>query len=130
MPQRLVRLGIFLLFAAVFVIALVFLFQVPLYMIESIPLEYKITLFLAILVSFGTVCLSYWVYYDGKRIDVLTEKLGVNEKRIPYENSEEICGNCKYYLTKKCPREYSTDKEIWRNQEPCEQFSIRTGAKR
>jgi hypothetical protein len=122
LPQIAVRLGVFILFASVFIVGLFFLSQIPFYVIESMPLEYKITLILAILVSFSLVLLSYWVYYDGKRIDALTEKLGVKEEETLHEDSGEICGNCKYYLSKKCPREYSTDKEIWRNQEPCELF--------
>jgi hypothetical protein len=68
------------------------------------------------------VLLSYWVYYDGKRIDVLTENLGMNEERRPYEDSVKVCGNCRYYLTEECPRQYAHDKKIWRNQKPCELY--------
>jgi hypothetical protein len=32
------------------------------------------------------------------------------------------CGNCIYYLKPECPRQYSNDTELFRKQEPCENF--------
>jgi hypothetical protein len=39
-----------------------------------------------------------------------------------HERLEVECGNCVYYLKRKCPRSYSRDAELWRRQNPCEIF--------
>lgn len=33
-----------------------------------------------------------------------------------------ICGDCCQYLKPECPRSYSRDTELWRRQDPCENF--------
>lgn len=35
------------------------------------------------------------------------------------------CGDCGYYLKPECPRSYSRDTELWRRQDPCENFRPR-----
>lgn len=43
--------------------------------------------------------------------------------------SEMECGRCIHYLKPKCPRGYDLDTELWRRQDPCEDFkpSKKTG---
>jgi hypothetical protein len=32
------------------------------------------------------------------------------------------CGDCRHYLKPECPRSYSRDTELWRRQDPCDDF--------
>lgn len=81
--------------------------------------------------SFLTLLIAYWLYIDGRKLDILIQHLGVKDKVTtelvaqldPKESAPKRlrrqCGNCMYYLTKDCPAEYSSDEEVWRQQRVC-----------
>jgi hypothetical protein len=46
------------------------------------------------------------------------------DSNLGYSGKTE-CGACVFYLKRKCPRDYSSDQELWRRQEACEIFRPR-----
>lgn len=58
-----------------------------------------------------------------------TDEEEVPEKSQPVEqdvasdyDSQGECGNCLYYMKRKCPRRYDHDDEFWRKQDACRIF--------
>jgi hypothetical protein len=86
--------------------------------------------------AFFSLLFSYWIYDDGRKIEILIQHLGVKEKVTEEMNENlvtkeekskskvlaERCGNCTSYLTAKCPRQYANDSEVWRTQYPCDLY--------
>lgn len=51
------------------------------------------------------------------------EKKELEEPKIV--KLKEKCGNCCLFLTLECPRNYTSDDELWKNQKPCQLFAPR-----
>jgi parallel beta-helix repeat protein len=41
-------------------------------------------------------------------------------------SARKECGNCSFFLTADCPRNYPKDIDIWRSQKPCDRFELKT----
>lgn len=55
-----------------------------------------------------------------------TEDAQLPEFKLPSDALSGMkCGDCSCYLKPKCPRDYSCDTELWRRQDPCENFQSR-----
>jgi len=55
-----------------------------------------------------------------------TEDAQLPESKLPSDALSGMkCGDCSCYLKPKCPRGYSCDTELWRRQDPCENFQSR-----
>jgi len=69
----------------------------------------------------------------GKAVTVQTSAEEVAHEQILHETSftsrkrtsKKECGNCSLFLSDECPRGYSADDSLWRQQRPCELFELR-----
>jgi len=60
---------------------------------------------------------------DTPNEEEVTEKSRAIEQEVAAEyDSQGECGNCIYYMKRKCPRQYDHDSEIWRKQDACQIF--------
>lgn len=54
--------------------------------------------------------------------EVPEKSTAAERETAPDYDSQGECGNCLYYLKRKCPRHYDHDTELWRKQDACQIF--------
>jgi hypothetical protein len=60
---------------------------------------------------------------DKTNEEEVPEKSQSVEQEIASDyDSQGECGNCLYYMKRKCPRHYDHDTELWRKQDACRIF--------
>jgi len=101
------------------------------------PIDYSMIMILASLA--GSVILGAAIYFVKHRGNTEATKQKNPDQNIPssstigremreresYALTRKECGNCSFFLTLDCPRNYPKDSDIWRSQKPCDQFKLK-----